>query len=367
MKIKRVVVYQVDLPLHEGSYNWSEGKSVAVFDSTVVEIQTDAGITGYGEVCPLGSAYLPSFAKGARAGIDELAPALIGSDPTGLLEINQKMDRLLRGHPYSKSPIDMACWDILGQLTGQPVCMLLGGRFDDAVALYRAISQDSPENMAASVSKYRNEGYRKFQLKVGGRVDEDIARIRAAAQHLEPGDFLVADANTGWLLHDAARVVNAVRDVDVYIEQPCLTYDDCLSIRRRTPHPFVLDEVIDGVQAVLRGYSDGAMDIVNLKISKVGGLTRARQIRDLCVSLGFAMTIEDTWGSDIATAAIAHLAQSTPREFRFSSTDFNSYVTVSTADGAPQRCNGYMRASNDPGLGISPRKTVLGDPVAVYE
>ena len=84
MKITRIKVYQVDLPLHEGSYKWSGGKSVEVFDSTVVAIETDAGITGHGEVCPLGPFYLPAYAGGARAGIKELGPRLLGEIPRGL-------------------------------------------------------------------------------------------------------------------------------------------------------------------------------------------------------------------------------------------------------------------------------------------
>ena len=103
-----------------------------------------------------------------------------------------------------------------------------------------------------------------------------------------------------------------MRDVDVYIEQPCLTYEECLSVRRHTDHPFVLDENIDGLDVLLRAHADLAMDVVNLKISKLGGLTRTAQARDLCVSLGIAMTLEDSWGGDIVTAAIAHLAHSTP-------------------------------------------------------
>jgi L-alanine-DL-glutamate epimerase-like enolase superfamily enzyme len=99
---------------------------------------------------------------------------------------------------------------------------------------------------------------------------------------------------------------------------------------------------------------------VNLKISKLGGLTNSRQARDLCVAMGIAMTIEDSWGGDITTAAIAHLAHSTPEELRFTSTDFNSYVTVSNAAGAPQRASGFMMASAAPGLGITPRFDVLG-------
>ena len=227
--------------------------------------------------------------------------------------------------------------------------------------LYRAISQQSPDEMAAKVAGYRDEGYRRFQLKVGGDPDTDIQRIHAVADLLQPGDKLIADANTGWLMHEAARVVRGVRDVDVYIEQPCLSYEECLSIRRRTDHPFVMDESIDGIDVLMRGHADRAMDVVNIKISKFGGLTKARQARDLCVSLGIAMTIEDSWGGDITTAAIAHLAHSTPTEFLFTATDFNSYVTVSTASGAPQRDNGRLAASNEPGLGITPDMSVLGE------
>ena len=124
--------------------------------------------------------------------------------------------------------------------------------------------------------------------------------------------MLIADANTGWTMHEAARVVDAVRDVDVHIEQPCPTYEACLTIRRRTAKPFILDELMDSLPMVARGHADGAMDAINLKISKVGGLTRAREIRDFCVAMGIAMTIEDSWGGDIVTAAIAHLAHSTP-------------------------------------------------------
>ena len=239
----------------------------------------------------------------------------------------------------------------------------MGGRYGDSVNLYRAISQEAPEAMANKVAGYRAEGYKRFQLKVGGDAAVDIARIQAVAAKLQPGDRLVADANTGWLMHDAMRVVKAVKDVDVYIEQPCLSYEECLSIRRHTNNPFILDEVIDSVDVLMKGNADLAMDVVNLKISKFGGLTKVKQARDLCVSLGIAMTLEDSWGGDIITAAIAHLAQSTPPEFQFSATDFNSYVSVSIADGAPKRIDGKMSASTAPGLGITPKMNVLGKPV----
>jgi len=339
MKISGLRAYRIELPLHEGSYKWSGGNAVTVFDSTVVAVDTDAGITGWGEVCPLGPAYLPAYAAGARTGIAELAPQLLGADPLALGTLNERMDGAMRGHPYVKSAIDMACWDILGKASGLSVATLMGGHVGDDFALYRAISQESPEQMAARIAAYRKEGYTKFQLKVGGDPNTDIDRIRATSAVLERGDVLIADANTGWTQHAAVRVADAVRDVDVYIEQPCPTYDQCLAVRRHTNRPFVLDEVIDGIDMVVRG------------------------VRDLCVSLGIAMTIEDTWGGDITTAAISHLAHSTPTRYLFSATDFNSYVTVSFADGAPRRAQGRLAASREPGLGVKPRLDLLGQPV----
>src|ERR1700740_3647609 len=100
MKINRIRAYGVNLPLHEGSYQWSGGKSVSVFDSTVVEVETDAGVTGWGEVCPLGPFCLPTYANGVRAGIVELGPHLLGEDTLQLAKLNRRMDAALKGHAY---------------------------------------------------------------------------------------------------------------------------------------------------------------------------------------------------------------------------------------------------------------------------
>jgi len=248
----------------------------------------------------------------------------------------------------------------------------MGGRYGSEVELYRAISQESPEQMAHNVAGYRAQGYRKYQLKVGGDPDTDILRIKAVAAEMQPGELLIADANTGWLSGEAARVVRAVRDIDVYIEQPCRTYEECLSIRRRTDLPFILDENINDINMLMKAHHDGAIDAINLKISKVGGLTKAKQIRDLACTLGVPMNLEDSWGGDVTTAAIASLAHSTPEQYRLACTDFNSYVSVSTATGAPARYKNdqgvaCMKASELPGLGVVLRDEIVGAPVAVYE
>jgi L-alanine-DL-glutamate epimerase-like enolase superfamily enzyme len=365
MRIREIRVFAVELPLLEGSYVWADGRSVDGFDSTLVAVTTDDGLVGWGEVCPLGAAYLPAYAAGARTGIAQVGPALLGCDPRELDLVHRRMARALKGHPFVKSALDMACHDLAARAQGIPLATLLGGADGEAVELYRAISQGTPETMAAAVARYRSEGYRRFQLKVGGDPDVDIERIRAVRAVLDAGEVLVADANTGWLPHEALRVVRAVRDLDVYIEQPCATLEECLVVRRACDHPMIIDEIVDGVDALLSVWRAGAADVVNLKIAKLGGLRPTRLARDLSVELGIAMTIEDSWGGDVTTAAIAHLAHSTPAAFRFSATDFNSYVGRSVAIDPPRRVEGRIRSSRAPGLGIEIDEDSLGAPILI--
>lgn len=364
MKIKRIDAYQITYRYAEqGEYTMSGRRSLESFPSTIVKVSSDDGTVGYGEVCPLGSNYMDAYALGVVNGIKELAPVLIGQDPLQLHAINHLMDSALEGHAYVKSPLDIACWDLLGRSAGLPVVTLLGGRQSDSYPLYRAISQHSSEQMALDVTRFRSEGYRKFQLKVGDDPDDDIERIKSALSVISPGDVLVADANRGWLAAEALRVVNALAGENCYVEQPCQTLEECLVIRSHTTLPMVLDEVITGPNAFLRAWQSQAMDIINLKISRVGGLTKAKLLRDMCEALGIRMTIEDCWGGDITTATVAHLAGSTRPEYLFSSTDFNSYVDVHLAHDAPKRREGMLPVPTAPGLGITVDEKMLGKPV----
>ena len=370
MRIICIRVFRADLPLKEGSYSWST-QSHAAFDTTVVLVETNQGITGVGECCPLGPTYLPAYAQGVRAGISQLAPSLIGEDPTQIECINDTMDALLKGHPYVKSAIDMACWDILGKVSGLPLYTLLGGLRQEKVTLYKVVTRADPGAMAERIPEYRAQGYRQFQVKVGEDPATDIIRIHRVAQEMEAGEVLNADANTGWKQHEALQVANAIADlatqtgIRLTFEQPCLSYEECLAVRAHTDLPFVLDECIDSLAALLRANQDHAMDMINLKISRFGGLTRARQARDLCVSLGLPMNVEDSWGGEIATAAIAHLAHSTPPAFQFQSSAFHEYATIEIATGAPTVHEGTMTASDAPGLGVEPILEAL-EPVNEY-
>ncbi len=326
-------------------------------------IETDGGLVGAGETCPLGPVYLPAYAEGARAGMAKLAPALIGANPLNIAKINARMDAALKGHPYVKSALDMACWDLFGQATDLPVCTLLGGKRQPIVKLFKVISRREPDEMVADLMDHQDQGFFQFQMKVGEAPEIDIERIHKVAGELEPGNVLNVDANTAWRQHEALRVMQATRGLDVYLEQPCLTYEQCLAVRRYCGMPMILDECMDSIEIVIRGWKDGAMDAVNLKINRLGGLSKAIQFRDLCMNLGILMTVEDAWGSEIATAAIAHLAHTLPADLHFQSSAFHEYTDVEVARGAPELINGYMKASDRPGLGVAPNMEVLGKPV----
>ena len=352
--------------MKEGSYSWA-GQTFAAFDSTVVAIETDTGISGYGEVCPLGPSYLAAYAEGARTGIALLAKGLIGEDPREIDHIYARMDVLLKGHPYVKSAIDMACWDILGKVAGVPVYTLLGGKFREGVKLFKVISKADPDAMANKVQVYRDMGYDQFQMKVGGEAAIDIERIEKVTAALQSHEVIAADANTGWRLHEAISVVNAIKGSRIYVEQPCLTYEECLTVRQHCDNPMILDECMEDLQAIIQGHNDHAMDVINLKISRMGGLSKARLARDLCAALGIALTIEDSWGGEIATSAIAHLSYSTPEGFHFQSSGFTDYNTVKIAHGGAVVRDGYLVSDDTPGLGIEPDFSVLGHPAAVVD
>ena len=364
MKITSIEVFRVVLHTVEGRYRWGNGKYTDELDSTIVRLQTDEGVLGYGEVCcPIAPGYTPFFAGGVRAGIAEVAPALLGQDPTQVAAINHIMDATLTGHDYAKSGIDIACWDILGKVAGLPLSTLLGGRYGPDFPLYRPVGQGTADEMVAKVADYRSQGYTCFQLKVGESVQVDLARIRGVVATLLPDERLVADANRGWLTHEAVQVVEATAHLPVYIEQPCSTYEECLRVRRLCRNPFVLDELIEKISDIVRAFNDGAADVINLKIAKLGGITKLREARDLCIKLGLPVFIDNAKGGDIVTAAMAHLAHSTPPTFLFATTDFSAHIRESLAEGTPRKRDGRLTSPSGPGLGIDLIPSALGEPI----
>jgi L-alanine-DL-glutamate epimerase-like enolase superfamily enzyme len=267
----------------------------------------------------------------------------------------------LKGHPYAKSAFDMAAWDGLGRAAGLPLHALLGGADGEGTTLYRSIGRAAPDAMADRAADYRARGYRRLQVKVGGDPTADEAGLRAVAAAV-PDAELYCDANGGWSTADARRFLAATTDLAFTLEQPCATYRECCSLRAQAARPFVLDESITMLADAVQAAADG-FDGVTIKIARVGGITPARVIRDAAVELGLAVTVEDTGGADIDTAAMAHLSITTPAAHRAHTVDFHRWVTVSNGTGIPSTEGGLLRPPSGNGLGIAVDVDALGAPV----
>jgi L-alanine-DL-glutamate epimerase-like enolase superfamily enzyme len=364
VKIAAVDVFGYDLRYRYGSYVMSGGRSVDVLPSTVVRVRTEDGVDGFGETCPLGPAYLPAFGEGARAALRELAPALVGLDPCNLALVNGTMDRALRGHAYAKSAVDVACWDILGKSSGQPVATLLGGLRQERYPLYVAVPLGSARAMVEHVRERVAEGIHRFQLKLGADPREDAGRVAAVVEATGDDEIVIADANGGYRLQDAVVAARLLEGMPrTFYEQPCASLEECLSVRRLTTLPMILDESITDVHSLLHAWSAGGMEAINLKVSKVGGLTRARLVRDLAAELGLRLTIEDTWGGDLVTAAVAHLAGSTDPGALFTVSFMNDWTLEHVAGYEPRSERGIGRTPTGPGLGVDVDLDLLGEPV----
>ena len=244
--------------------------------------------------------------------------------------------------------------------------MLLGGKLTDGAPMYRVAPQKDTEATIAELDRHREAGYRQFQIKVGADWVADIDRIRATVPLLKPGEKAMADANQGWRADNALRVVNATRDLDYILEQPCHSYEECQQVRRKCDLPMKLDECVTGIHMAQRIVADRGAEICCLKISNLGGLSKARRVRDYLVDNRIAVVSEDSWGGEITTAAVAHFAASTPEDWLVNTTDLMNYNTRSTGIGGPTSAGGKLYPGDAPGLGVEPDFDSLGAAVRVY-
>lgn len=367
LSISKIDVFQVDLPYSGGTYHLSGGREYTSFDATFVRITTNTGLEGWGESTPFGSTYVASHARGVRAGIAEIAPHLIGLDPRRVDRVYDAMDAALSGHPHAKTAIDVACWDVFGKATGMPVCDLLGGRTNVKMPVIDSISVDEPEKMRATVAKCRAQGYKSHSIKIDGEPVLDAARVTAAMTDKGPDEFFLVDANGGCTVEGALRFLRLLPPgLDFVFEAPCRTVRENASLRQRTDVPIMFDELATDDVSIAQLVATDAADGVGLKISKNGGLTQGRRQRDICLAAGYTISVQETTGSDIAFAAIVHLGQTVPARNLRSVLECREMVNVRTADGAFEVVDGCVTAPETPGLGITPRMDVLGDPIATY-
>ena len=369
MKINKISVYNATLGFKASTKLSNERWGNDSFVDTIVSIETDAGITGWGESCPLGPTYLPALAGGLGAGIELLAPKLLGQNPCHIGVIDHLMDKNLLGHLYAKAAIDMACWDIFGKVTQLPLKIALGGAKAERAPVYRVIGTDEPSAMVEAFQGARADGFHMFQVKLGIGAEADIERMRAIADIMKSGERVIFDANRGWSMAEARRVAMVADSLDpaldFYFEQPCMTYEESLAIRRMCKRPFVMDEVIDDMNDLIRAISDNAIDAVAIKLSHAGGLTKAREMATVALRAGLMVRIEDTIGADFVRTAVAHLAVTIPPKMLLTAYPHPATIVIGQTD--TQFKDGYVNAGDKPGHGVVPVMEALGEPVAVYE
>ena len=372
MQIDGIDVFQVDLPYAGGTYNLSGGRSYTSFDATFVRITTDTGIEGWGESTPFGSNYVAAHARGARAGIEELAPHMLGVDPRQVDRVNDRMDDILVGHPAVKTAIDVACWDAFGKAVDMPVCDLLGGSTGDRLPVISSVHLGDPDEMRARVAKHRALGYRGHSIKVGSLDAEggpalDAERVAASMADAQPGEYFLVDANGGMTVEQALRFLRLLpAGLDFVFEAPCATWRETMSLRQRTDVPIVLDELADSSASVIDAVADDAADGIGLKISKNGGLTQCRRQRDIAIAAGLTMSVQDTVGSDVSFAAVLHMAQTVPARNLRCVLDVRGMVSLTTASTGVELVDGGVTATDAPGLGIDVDLAVMGEPIASW-
>ena len=367
MKITRITVFQKDLPLKDPY--WLSGGRLRfdVLDATFVKLETDEGVTGWGEGTPWGHTYVPAHGPGIRAAIETMAPTLLGANPRALDHVERAMDLCLPGHPYAKAPVDMACWDIAGQVSGLSIADMLGGRDEEGTWIASSVSSGEPGYMLDIIKSYRDLGYKVHSAKVGGDIQRDISRIRTLEQHRLVDERILYDVNRAWSRREASIVMNATKNLGITVEQPGETLDDIEAIRKVTTTPISVDESLVTLQDAARIARDGIADVFGLKLNRVGGLTKARRIRDIALAHGIQMYVMATGGSVLADTEAAHMAQSIPRAFRLGTWSCQDMLTVDVAPGRGARnVNGKLTVGEAPGLGFAPDEDRLGEPVAVY-
>jgi L-alanine-DL-glutamate epimerase-like enolase superfamily enzyme len=368
MRIAEIHIYRHELPVKDGPYVMAS-TVVSSLTTTLVKLVDETGTIGWGETCPVGPVYAPAHADGALAAIREIAPGLVGPDISGTRAFHRLMDRRLNGHNYAKAAFDIALHDLLGKRTGLSVAGLLGGLMTDRVPSYFASGVGTPEDIARVASEKAAQGYRRMQIKVGGRaVELDIETIHKVWEAVGDRMRLVVDGNRGWTSQEALRVSRACLDIPLVLEQPCNTIDEVARIRYQLGHGVYLDESATDLSAVVRSVSEGVCDGFGMKITRIGGLQPMSVFRDLCEAAALPHTCDDSWGGDIIAAACAQFAATVHPKFLEGVWIAEPYIDGHYDPANPvEIVDGHIRVPAGPGLGVTPDESLFGAPVATYQ
>jgi L-alanine-DL-glutamate epimerase-like enolase superfamily enzyme len=322
--------------------------------SCLVEIETDEGITGYGEGSP-GPLITGENLEGTVATIQALKEKLIGMDPRDIEAIYTVMNRAVAYAGTAKAAIDIACHDILGKSCGLPLYRLMGG-LSSEIETDMTVGIDEPEIMAARAKEHVAAGFNVIKTKVGTDIASDLARVRAIREAVGDNVKIRLDANQGWHAKEAVKLLDRLNEYDIeLVEQPVPRYDfeGLKYVTKYSSVPVMADESCWDAKDALKLVSERAVDFINIKLMKCGGLYEAKKI----VSIAEAAGVEVMLGcmaeeSGIAINAAAALGAALKNITRADLDASFSLSELPFEGGFTVKDTRHLVLSENPGLGL---------------
>lgn len=332
----------------------SYGRPAESRDHVVVVLRDTDGRTGWGE-----ASALPFFTGETPASIQQrleetFLPALLGKDATAIGAIHAELDHLLPENSSAKAATDMALFDLAGRTLGVPVSTLLGGVRRQRVPVTRPIGIKTTEEAVAEAVRYVSQGHRTLKFKVGGNPRQDIDRVRSVREAIGPDVKMRIDANQGYDLPTALRMLRALEAVDLeYFEQPLPSSNvaDLARLRSQVGTKIAVDESLHDLRDAVALIRAGAVDVFVIKLIKTGGLLPAKRITDLGEAFGVSATVVSPFDTQIGAAHGLQLAQTLPAD----SPACELTVFATQAELATTRhrlVDGHLEASGDAGVGV---------------
>jgi o-succinylbenzoate synthase len=357
-RIRRIEAFLISVPLKktwEISLYRTETRNHAV-----VEVETESGVVGYGEVSPA-PAFMGEDGKSIVKIIHYLlGPSLIGLDAFDLEALHQSMDRTLHGNGAAKAAIDIAFHDLLGKILNLPVFQILGGRVRKEVPLSWVVGMQSPEKAIEEARYYLGRGIKTIKVKIGGDPQKDLHKIRQIREKLGDQFQLRVDANQGYRADQAIKILRQMEDFNLEsIEQPVPAYDidGMKRVAEALDTPVMADESVFSLQDAFRVISSRSADIINIKVGKVGGLLPAKKIAALAESANIPCTIGSNLELGIGTSASLHFGLSTPNILYPCDLAIGPFLhQKEIIDPIFELVEGRIEPMKGPGLGVSLRK-----------
>jgi o-succinylbenzoate synthase len=365
--IIQIEVYPVILRYRE-PFVIAAGSSVETHN-VIVKVVTDYDAVGWGESSP-SRRVTGETAETVVKALDRIAPKLVGQCPLRIERNTEVMDTAIDGNPAAKAAIDMALYDILGKTGRKPLFMLLGG-YRTEVLTDITLGIKSPKEMAKDAAEAVNRGFRALKIKVGINVVEDVERVKMIREAVGDSTQMRIDANQGWTVKQAVEVLNKIEKYDIqFAEQPVSAEDikGLIEVRKHSPVPIMADESVHSPEDALRLIEAEAVDFINIKLMKSGGILKGRRIAEVAEAAGIPCMIGCMGESQLGIAAAAHLAAAV-KNIQYADLDSDLLLRDKLVKKGGTRVEGSKRTfARTHGLGIEEIDDgLLGKSVKIYK